>query len=563
MQELATTGAQTESQFAALVDALAADPDRHEQLFDLLREDHPVYDQLGATTIVGMRGWILLALGRVGVSDASLLFVLEELDTGTDPYLVAAAARALRSYPRPTSALAPFVMRALTQIRYRDDPVSFEQYGEYAVSSASTSPVRQLLMTLAWLGPHALGVLSEIESLRTPRGGLSKKLLIEVDRAVDAIRGADQVDEPGTDTCCTLPSGLKSKLSWALRSRRGCEPVESTVFEDHEGTLVTFKEFFRGQPSIVVFFYTRCDNPLKCSLTVTKLARIQKLLEARGLADQIHTAAITYDPAFDLCERIRGYGQNRGVRMDAGHRMLRAPGGLNTLRKHFGLGVNFIESLVNRHRVELYILDAHGRIAASFQRLHWDEQQVVDRTIEVLDERSDERQAEVRLESGGPSARRKAASSIFGTIAALGIAFFPKCPICWAAYLSVFGIAGLNHIPYSPWLQPVLFLVVLINLASVWLRGRVTGKMSGFYLVSAGALVIVASKIGLGWEKVALWGVVLTLAGSLLSAFNALNSRSSPFGEPGKVWRRYFSGAPLRWIMQPLRGKAGKRPGLS
>ena len=194
----------------------------------------------------------------------------------------------------------------------------------------------------------------------------------------------------GTDTCCALPGGLSNTFSWALSSRRGCEPIESTVFEDHDGASITFKEFFRGHPSIVVFFYTRCDNPLKCSLTVTKLARIQKLLEARGLADQIHTAAITYDPAFDLPERLRGYGQNRGVRMDARHRMLRATDGVNALRSHFKLGVNFIESLVNRHRIEAYILDAEGRIAASFERIHWDEQQVVDRAIEVLKEKSDE-----------------------------------------------------------------------------------------------------------------------------------------------------------------------------
>ncbi len=367
---------------------------------------------------------------------------------------------------------------------------------------------------------------SEVESLRAQRGGLSKKLLIDVDRAVEAIRGADQVDERGTDTCCTLPSGLRNTFSWALSSRRGSEPIESTVFEDHEGASITFKEFFRGHPSIVVFFYTRCDNPLKCSLTVTKLARIQKLLEARGLADQIHTAAITYDPAFDLPERLRGYGQNRGVRMDARHRMLRATDGINALRRHFKLGVNFIESLVNRHRIEAYILDAEGRIAASFERIHWDEQQVVDRTIEVLQEKSDETTSEV---SPGPADRparhkTKTVSPIFGTLASLGVAFFPKCPICWAAYLSVFGIAGLNQIPYSPWLQPMLIAVMLINLASVWLRGRSTGRMSGFYLVSAGALAIVLLNMGLGWENAAVWGVALTLAGSLMSALGGKNA---------------------------------------
>src|SRR5262249_48926967 len=161
-------------------------------------------------------GWVLLALARVGISDAALLFVLEELDTGADPYLVAAAARAVRTFPRPTSALAPFVMRALTNIRYRDEPVSFENYGEYAVASG-TSPVRELLETLGWLGPHAQGVLPELELLRAQRGGISRKLLIDLDRAVEAIRGTEQVIDCSTDdTCCTLPSGLGNTISWTL-----------------------------------------------------------------------------------------------------------------------------------------------------------------------------------------------------------------------------------------------------------------------------------------------------------------------------------------------------------
>jgi protein SCO1/2 len=526
MQDQATAGAaQSEAEFAALIDALADDPDRRGQLTELLREDHPLYDQRGAATTVRMRGWILLALARAGVSDAALLFVLEELDTGTDPYLVAAAARALRSYPSPSTAFAPFVLRALTNIRSRDDPVSFEGYGEYALSSTGTSPVRELLATLAWLGPHARGILSEVEALRGQPGGLARRLQAEIDRAVEAIRGGERIDHSGGDACCSLPSGLHHRRVWALGSRRGSQPIEATVFEGHDGAPITFGEFFRGHPSIVVFFYTRCDNPLKCSLTVTKLARVQRSLEARGLADQIHTAAITYDPAFDLPERLRRYGLNRGVRLDERHRMLRAVDGMDMLRRHFHLGVNFVESLVNRHRIEVYILDSAGRIAASFERIHWDEQEVVNRATEVLEEKSDEAMPEVAPQPAELPARRQTASPVLGTLASLGVAFFPKCPVCWAGYLSVLGVAGLERIPYSPWLQPALAAVILINLASVWLRGRSTGRMSGFYLVGTGAVAIAVSKVGLGGEDAALWGVVLTMAGSMLSALSPRNGR--------------------------------------
>lgn len=521
MQNAAKASAPSESQFAALVDALAADPERREQFAELLREDHPFYDQRGTATVVRMRGWVLLALARIGASDAELIFVLEELDAGVDAYLVAAAACALRSYPAPDAAFAPFVMRALTNIRYHDEPVSFASYGEYATSSTGTSAVRELLLTLAWLGPQALEVLPAVEQLRAQRGGLSETLLTDVDRALEAIRRDTEGKEFVADACCRLPGGLSNMFSWARGSRRGSVPIEQTVFEDQEGAAISFKEFFRGHPSIIVFFYTRCDNPLKCSLTVTKLARVQKLLEARGLTHQIHTAAITYDPAFDLPGRLRGYGQNRGVRMDDHHRLLRTTDGLDTLRSHFKLGVNFIESLVNRHRIEVYVLDAEGQVASCFQRIHWDEQQVVDRAIEVLDENRAETAARLSSEPADSPAHSKLISPALGTLASLGVAFFPKCPICWSAYLSVFGIASLKQLPYSPWLQPVLFAMMLINLGSVWLRGRATGRMIAFYLVSVGALAIVLSKTGTGWESAAIVGVVATLAGSLLSALTA------------------------------------------
>ena len=371
------SGTMTELQFAALVEAIAKDAGRHDELLGLLREEQPLYRDRSATTIARMRGWVLLALARAGVSDRALAFVLEELDVGTDPYLVAAAARALRSYPRPGATLVPFVLGALANIRYRDEPLSFAAYGAYAVSATGTSAVRELLATLAWLGPHAKGAVPQLEALLGP-GGLPAKLRSDIRRALQAIRDAGHpADEAGAVSCC----GAQAPPPTCCGSAAG---IDSVLLEDHAGDRISFKAFFRGQPSIVAFFYTRCDNPLKCSLTIAKLARMQQRLAAGGVGDRIRTAAITYDPAFDLAPRLRAYGQDRGVRMDADHRLFRAVSGNDAVRDHFGLGVNYVGSLVNRHRIELHILDAHARIAASFERLRWDEREVVAKAVEVL-----------------------------------------------------------------------------------------------------------------------------------------------------------------------------------
>jgi len=210
---------QSESEFGAFVDRLAADPSRCAHLTELLREDHAVYRERGAAEIVRMRGWVLLAIARAGVSEASLIFLLEELDAGVDPYLVAAAARALRSYPGPTDALAPFVMRALNNIRYRDVPVSFEAYGDYARSTDGTSAVRELLATLVWLGPLARGVIPELLVLRA-QAARSRKLHEDIDRTVQAIHCADEAPGPGTHSCCEMtPSAPTEETSWPIEQR--------------------------------------------------------------------------------------------------------------------------------------------------------------------------------------------------------------------------------------------------------------------------------------------------------------------------------------------------------
>ena len=520
MPDLAAPAPQSEAAFAEFVNELAANAVRHDALIDLLREDHPVYDQRGTATVVRMRGWILLALARTGMPDAALPFVLDELDTGIDPYLVAAAAYALRSSGQAMPAFAPFVMHALANIRYRDDPVSLDEYGGYAVGADATSPVVELLRTLAWLGPDARGILTELEPLGLPEGGLPRKRLADFDRALAAIHASEAVGDHGGETCCTLESSFADMFRRVFSNRPASAAVESIVLEDQNGDSIRFDEFFVGQPSIVVFFYTRCDNPFKCSLTVTKLARIQKALEAQGFADRIRTAAITYDPGFDLHERLHAYGKNRGVRMDACHRMLRPVDGVERLRAHFALGVNFIESLVNRHRIEAYILDAKGRIAASFARIRWDEQEVVARAIEVLNEAGADTGHNTNPAPPHASMMAKSAPPVLATLASFAFAFFPKCPVCWAAYLSFFGIATLQQIPYAPWLLTLLALAVVTNVASVWLRARTSGRFASFYLVAIGASAIFASNLGMGPEALAMFGVGATLAGSLLSAAN-------------------------------------------
>ena len=480
----------SEARFAEIVDDLAGDRDAG-GLLDLLREVNPCYAERGSAAIVRMRGWVLLAFRQTGLPEAGLPFVLEELDAGMDPYLTAAAACALRSYPAPAPDFAPFVFRALKAFAGRDEPVSFAEFGEYAIAGDGTSPVREIIDTIAWMGPSARAILPEVTEFAARPVAFSKAMRTRLQQAITSVERADAGE------CCHLPAGVRGTFDW-LERKLSARSNADVTFEDHGGEGVQFPEFFGEKPSIVVFFYTRCDNPLKCSLTITKLARIQKLLEERGLGSQIRTAAITYDPAFDLPNRMREYGERRGLRLDPEHRMLRSQEGLEALQHQFGLGVSFLGSLVNRHRIEAFVLRADGRVAYSFERLQWDENEVLERAVECLH-----------------APNTPAPLPLFGTFASAAFAFFPKCPICWAAYLSAFGITGLKRIPYAPWLELALGGLVLVNLASAWISARSTGRFTGACLATAGAIAISLSRPG--WLHPA-WGVALTAAGSLIIA---------------------------------------------
>lgn len=493
----------TEEDFATLVTLLQVDT-----LLDLMREDHPVYTQRGTAATARMRGWLLLALASGGLPEQALVFVLEELETSNEPYLVAAAATALRSCSKPHAGMVPFLLRSIDNIRYHDDLVCLSQYGGFVVPpNTGATALHELLSTLLWLGPLAQAARPALDAmLSTPGVVLSVATVADIHKVLAAF---PPTETTAAEAACCDASGWESAWrvwrQWLPGAAHNSTVLDAVRFEDQDGQPLGFAECLYGKPCIVVFFYTRCMNPQKCSLTIAKLARVQQLLREAGLAGQIRTAAITYDPAFDQPERLRGYTQNRGMQFDADHRALRAVVGAEQVRAYFQLKVNFIGSLVNRHRIEVYVLDAQGQIAASFERLHWDEDQLVEQARRLLDAPSK------------PALPQTPAHLAITAVLSFATAFFPKCAACWAMYLSVFGVASMERIPYSPWLLPVLAGLLLVNLGSLWRRGHRLRRYSGFYVATAGALTILLPGLWLEWSNAAPLGVLLMVTGSLLS----------------------------------------------
>ncbi|MBT2327084.1 SCO family protein [Variovorax paradoxus] len=526
-----------ERDFAQMVDALDELPTRQFELIALLSEAHHVYRQRSASAVARMRGWTLLAIARQPLPDAAMVYILEEFETGRSPYSVACAARALRSAPSPTPTMAIFLLHAAANIRGTDDYVDLVRYGGVADDDGDATAFSELMVTLRWLGGAVAGVADIVEaSLKSNDHLLSHE---QIDSVTDCL-AATRADRSEPSSCCGAPEAWSGLQRWV---QRGSIDLSGVEFEDQDGLRVRYNEFFFGQPSFVVFFYTRCDNEGKCSLTVTKLARVQVLLDAAGMSGRVRTAAITYDPEYDLSPRLRGYAESRGVKMSANSRVMRAVTGAASLRAYFELGVNFIESLVNRHRIEAFLLDDRGAITASFVRLQWSELRVVAEILKLAErceishdgnEKTDAT-ATTPVDSVGPRSIRSESRRMLAPVLYVAMALLPKCPICGAAYVSVSGIMALPQLPSVYWLVPALTVLSVVNLISLWWLAQTSRDWSGFVFALVGATITIGWGIALDCPPAAAIGGVVTLAGSVLGVWRGST------GAGRRRARRYLS----------------------
>lgn len=114
----------------------------------------------------------------------------------------------------------------------------------------------------------------------------------------------------------------------------------------------------------------------------------------------------------------------------------------------------------------------------------------------------------------------KSANSFFSVLASLLVAFFPKCPVCWAAYMSIFGGLSISRLPYQGWLYPVLIGFLSLHLILIFLNRSRKG-LGPFTVSLAGVLIILISRM-LGFEDnfTFIIGMLGILTGSLWNSFS-------------------------------------------
>lgn len=367
-------GATPVADVVAYVDRVRATPALRDRLVDLLAEQAPIYAGRGTNEAERLRGYLLASFEATGLPPAATEYVLEELESGRNPYTVAAAAKALRGAGSVPERAVALLLAAFARVRLSDDFVRFEGGITAASGGSSTTALMEILRTIAWLGPRARAALATLRAMTGPNGdAFSAAVRAETEKAIAAVSGGDA---PSGHSCC---AGAASPAAPGETAGPGpsAADVEGIELQDQDGAIISFGDFFHARPSVVTFFYTRCMNPDKCSLTVTKLGRLQRRICEEGLHGRVNIAALTYDPAFDLPRRLHAYGTARGMTFDAHNRMLRTTGPFEPLQRRFDLGVGYGPATVNQHRVDLFVADARAHPVFGMARRLWDETEVL------------------------------------------------------------------------------------------------------------------------------------------------------------------------------------------
>ncbi|MEM6264804.1 MAG: SCO family protein, partial [Bacteroidota bacterium] len=433
-------------------------------------------------------------------------YILDELQNGRIAYRVAAAARALRGTKSPNVQYISFLFQALRNIRYHDDSMDLNEFKPSWPLQRPSSAKREILLTFQWLRGYAKGALPELTQFLTNTYDFDPETRELIQETINII----EADDRKLDLSCCEIEAEKSGFSYNwLRRVRNVERIGNIEVENENGEIKTLANIIDSKPTVVAFFYTRCMNPKKCTLTINKMGQLQQKLQDSNLLDKVNLLAFTYDPSFDTPAKMRVFGKNRGVKFGPNIHMLRTRSeDFKVLSDFFQLGVNHVSSTVNQHRLELYVLNQNGYISYSYTRLQWDVEKVLGDVTRMVKSGS------------GSSWISSVVSSLQQAGVPLLLAFFPKCPICWAVYLSAFGISSLQSIPYSPWLIPVLMVAMFINLFILFKKSKVRNGLIPFWISLAGAFLVLGPGYLLSNQATSIAGVILIFLGACLNSLS-------------------------------------------
>lgn len=393
----AATGSTPEERIVSALEEIRAggsiEPEAARRLGELVAPRSPLLEGRDASEVPRLRAWFvltLLAVGRPEAAAATVRDVLAHPDESVRPLELGAAIRAAGTLGGRARSVAPQVLHALAHNR-ADVEIGLDRLSlEFDPDEATTVRLEAIRALPALAAPANLGdIRRALAELAIERPGADPRVAPAARAALAGLAAVER-EEPGEPREDPEPS----EEDWARASRGPWIPADERIalpagleFVDQDGRRGRLEDLL-DRPTALGFFYTRCGNAFKCTATVRRLGELQAELAASSPGTAAQVVAVSYEPAFDTPERIRRYAGSRGVRFGAdAHAIVLADGSHDRLVEALTVGVSYQEDWVNLHAVELFVLDARGRLARRYTAVGWDNAEVAEDLARLASER--------------------------------------------------------------------------------------------------------------------------------------------------------------------------------
>ena len=111
-------------------------------------------------------------------------------------------------------------------------------------------------------------------------------------------------------------------------------------------------------------------------------------------------------------------------------------------------------------------------------------------------------------------------SSVYSVTVSLFIGLFPKCPVCWAAYMSIFGSYSISKMPYLPWLMPILIVLLGLHLYLIYRNIKNVGRVPFILSLVGAAIILGGRQLFPDNMPIIITGMSFILCGSLWNSFS-------------------------------------------
>jgi cytochrome oxidase Cu insertion factor (SCO1/SenC/PrrC family) len=383
-----------------------------EILSSMLPYQSEIYQNRDKWEVLRLRSYILLTLGEIGFPDSAIPILVDALayvDERMKVVELGSAIKVVGNFGVEGSLFGESVISAYNRV-FSDEEFSLERYEVGFSKDEATTIQIEIVRSLGKIcnkkDDYAIKFLNSVLT-SSDDFGFDKRVTTEAQRSLNIIlqRESDRKTDKGISKgllhLCTYDKKERSnetpgilngiERSPYIEAKDRKEVINKNIsLTDHNGIKGEFTELI-DRPTLLTFFYTRCQNDRKCSATISHLASLQNHLRNLSLSNKVRLVAVTFEPQHDSPDLLKRYLTDRGVKLGNEAMAIKLESeGHKALLEEMHIPVGYNSGWVNGHGIEAVLLDKDKRIARKYNSLFWNTSELLADFTRLLGEGSRE-----------------------------------------------------------------------------------------------------------------------------------------------------------------------------